>query len=239
MCWNRTIKWKAPDGRPDQISHFVEKLCAFCIRNPYDGSEHFPETVAKGNAGRNCQDANLITDIDFAAMNRLHARAGPEVWQAIQEAWQENEIDDLLGDVQRNWRLFTMADWRWKGEARPAIEKLISACCDIRGIQASVATKLLWIKRPHLIPICDGKVRGRLGCTKGNQVHRAMTTIDRLRKIGRDPHNKRILNAAKAYVSDRLPGTKPYTWIPPVRILEAVIWLEQSNPSAPPEFYCL
>ena len=217
MCWHQTLAWEGPNG-PDEIPHFLEKLCAFCLAFPYDGSDSFPETVAHENASGGAADA----DADIAAAKRLGARG------ATAAAWEEmkhNEsIQDVLGHTSPDWRLFDLGGAAWQEEAKPAIQRILSLCLRIRGIGVANATKLFWVKRPHLIPICDSIVMNRLIGTRGADVCAAMHCIEMMRNIG--IKHQPLLHEGSVHLTEHLDDGNPYRRLFEVRILEAVLWFD-------------
>lgn len=96
---------------------------------------------------------NIITLQNIKAANRLFARIGQEVKDRIIGS---QIIEDLLVPIE-NIELGSLNDYSWR-EYKEKIRCLLKEFCSIKGVGLAVATKILHIKRPRLIPILDAFV---------------------------------------------------------------------------------
>lgn len=99
----------------------------------------------------NINDEISMDDIDAA--NRLFARISN---QAAENLINASDIPLLLRKIE-NQNLENLNDAEWK-ETKENLEKLFNACLDKIGVGLAVATKVLHLKRPSLIPILDSFV---------------------------------------------------------------------------------
>lgn len=94
-----------------------------------------------------------ITRQDIKAINSsMRARSSPKVWQI-----EFNRPGAWLETVSPKWKLFELDDGPFEDFAKPAIAESVQHLI-AHGRGVSVATKVLHIKRPHLIPVCDSLV---------------------------------------------------------------------------------
>jgi len=222
MCWEQTMTWDGPNG-PDQITHVVEKFCAFCIAFPYNWHDHFPEVVAHENVDAADDVLGQIRERDICAAKRLGARgASNSDWEDLRNS---QSVLEGLQATNNGWNLFRLGEDAWH-ETRQTIKDTLEASLQVHGIGLGNATKLLWIKRPRLIPICDSFVLQRLEIGTGGELDRGMDCIDLIRAIG--TAHLDVLESARDHATARLNEGNPYRYLPEVRILDAVIWFDTS-----------
>jgi len=226
MCWNLTIEWTGPNGQRDRIPQFLETLLAFLMKYPDDGTETFPERVAKHYR----ENPNQITDLDISAARKLVARP---LGDAEAEALEGQPITGALNDIPPDLMLFYLSENDWQGGqghpgVRPKLQRLLEACLEIDNVGPAVATKVLYLKRPHLIPICDQRVRSRLLANEGEDAEAILTCIDKIREIGRE--NLASIADAVNWVQQHLPDGDAYSKLSMVRAVEMAIWLEENEP---------
>jgi len=216
------LTWENAEGEVEEIPNPVQVFSAFCVCYPDDGTPSFPERVARENAGPPV--CNQIRDVDIDAAKRLGARNNvPGGLPAVLEG-HRNAIGNR---VSPTWRLFQAGDAEWENEFRPPVRSLLQYFLGIHGLGIASATKLLWLKRPHLIPICDSFVLENL-VGGGQGVERALECISRIREIGRDGDNPAALDEVKDRLDDHPNGEEEeedaYYDLQRLRILEALIW---------------
>lgn len=104
--------------------------------------------------------ANRIVLEDVVSINRtMRARSAHTRWAALIESGDLPE----LAAVDPGWDSFLTADDEWDGNDVPErVASLVEAVL-CRGIGVSVATKILHIKRPAVVPICDSYVLQLMG----------------------------------------------------------------------------
>lgn len=220
MCWNQEVNWDGPNGH-DHITHFVEKFCAFCIAYPYDGSDFFPEAIAHSNAAAGPEITNVIRGEDISAAKRLGARTRNEAWAALQA---HHGMLAALEELNAHWDLFQVGDGDWN-HVSEAVTNALGAAFAVNGVKVANGTKLLWIKRPRLVPICDTRVVQRLtGNDHAELVDVAMASIQLIRTMGQN--HLALLQNARDHATARLHEGNPYRNLFEVRILEAVLWFD-------------
>ena len=224
MCWNQTVYFQNHNGQEDSVDHFAEKLCLFCICHPYlahkpSHKRHFPEIVA---AEVHAGNANVIDERDIQAARMLGIRGFQT--QLAENIKNNQELRYRLGDIDLGADLFAINEDHWgtlKVQVEAALMEILGP-----GILAAIATKILYLKRPHLFPICDTVVMNRLMGGYEGDCTQTMACIDAVRKIGTDDANANIINQARTHVSAHLTPEHPYAKMSAVRALDAVLWFD-------------
>lgn len=119
---------------------------------------------------------DTVTDEDIEAANNLHANLssldrGRLTHSAGISARLTALEDDELGEIE---------DYRWKG-VRADLALLFSSFLSIRNVGLGKATKILQLKRPHLVPVLDPFVVKFL---TGNDVEGNVFSAGELLQIG-------------------------------------------------------
>jgi len=202
------------------VENFAEALFAFVMAYPDSGNAHHPERVAQDFM----QAPNEFNEADIAGAEQLRARGHARRAQA-----------DLLGDVAEpvrsllreslctEWRLFELPEADWQNTVAGALRNTLEAMDGIRHVGFSVATKLLYLKRPHLVPICDELVASRV--MEGEplrNIGEAMRCIERIRRIGQ--RNLELIAGVVGRLDAVLPDGDAYRDLSHPRALDAVIW---------------
>jgi hypothetical protein len=169
-------------------------------------------------AGRG--EPGMITASDVTAINRtMRARSPKKYWEPI----MDRPLGWLRG-MPENLDLIEAGDGAWAagGGQRLVADALAGACGRGRGV--SVATKLLHLKRPRLIPVLDDLVVDQLGVSlpseperRAEAAHKAAALVTHLRGQGRA--NLPALEQIRSRLT--MDGTDRSL----VRILDAVLWL--------------
>lgn len=201
------------DGDVLRIRHAVEMAQVFFRLDP---SAHGPK--AYDTLIRSSKPDRIETS-DISAINATMAARTPLYrWQDLialdRPAW--------LMELDPSWALFELTDGDWT--ARHVESKIASALAAMiaPGRRLSVVTKVLHMKRPALIPVCDRLVLEQLGAP-ANVDHdpaAAAAFIGHVRCEGR-----RNIDGLRA-VQERLAAEGRS--LPLVRIFEALVW--QSHP---------
>ena len=96
------------------------------------------------------QRPDRITKLDIKAVNSsMRARSSPALWEL-----DLNRPGAWLGNVSASWRLFELDEGVFEETAKPASARCVQHLIR-HGRGVAVATKVLHIKRPDLIPVCD------------------------------------------------------------------------------------
>jgi len=109
---------------------------------------------------------NRITAGDITAINQtMAARSSAKHWDKFTTA--KSDLASLAA-LDTRWDLFEMTDEAWKSnDMETALAKVFeSVMGPYRG--AAVVTKVLHIKRPKLIPVCDSVVAATMGTALDN-----------------------------------------------------------------------
>lgn len=160
--------------------------------------------------GRHLQP-NRITDADIATANALmNANAGATVdaMNGLRKA--QGDLEPLLAQIPFDADLLGT-----DGVATAA--KLASTLIERteRGTQLAVASKLLSMKRPHLVPMLDRVVQDCLGESE------AEPALRRFAALASSPDNRPLLTDLADRVAQRygIP-------VGPVRVLDQLIWFD-------------
>jgi len=186
---------------PDPLTHARAFLCA-------GGNLAYDEYVASGPSPR-----NSIVRSDIAAINTyMTARSPYGDWAELIGAGPISQ----LRRIDPAWNLFTTSDRTWREE--DVLTKLYRLFDRVTGpgIGISRATKMLHIKRPDLIPICDSYVLGFLG-VRGDAAAAgvAVAVMPRQRRRDLVPVLRELRRELKA--TDGVRRSFP-------RIADALIW---------------
>jgi Family of unknown function (DUF6308) len=157
--------------------------------------------------------SHKITERDIVAINAtMAARASHGDWA---EFWANDDDIPSLVAVALTWDLLEMTDTEWL--TCGVSERLADVLAAIWGYQRKLSrvTKVLHIKRPALIPVCDSYVVQAVG-GRSVTVADGVRVIEHLRKQGRAnlPTLKAIQTSLAQTGFDRSL----------VRILDAIIW---------------
>jgi hypothetical protein len=162
---------------------------------------------------------NRVTDKDVNVINRsMGTRSKRSRWEPI---INRSELPELI-DLDPAWDLILMSEHDWEIHKVPKrIETAVDAL--VRPyIQIAAATKVLHIKRPALVPVCDADVLGRLGVTESEASRATVAVCVDLRREGR--RLLKHLTALQVRVGEEL-----HQQISLVRILEVLIWKSHPN----------
>lgn len=200
---DKSGKWK-----PKRSDWFIvepwEKLIAKYERGTTFAYDHYAFN------GRHPQ-RNRITDADIATANALmNARAGATLDSLNRLRAAQDDLEPMLAKVPFDTDLLST---RGLDTAVKLVRTLIEKT--VRGTRLAVASKLLSMKRPYLIPMLDRVVQACLG---ESEVERALQRFADLVSF-RD--NRRLLNALADRVARRygIP-------VGPVRVLDQLIWFD-------------
>jgi hypothetical protein len=188
-----------------------------------------PSSIADGSydslAGKGERDR--ITTADIEAINRtMRARSSHEAWKPV----LDRELP-WLAALDPELDLIDVDEDKWQAaDATSSVTAALAATIGA-GRGASVASKVLHLKRPRLFPVLDGYVASMLGvntpesASPERRVEFAGRLLLHLRAQGRAnlPQLHAIRTILTAEGSER----------PLVRILDAVIWFSHPATSVP------
>lgn len=151
-----------------------------------------------------------IVKEDIDALNRT-MRARSPVW-AWADLIEKGRLDWLVA-LGRDWDALALDDATWR--ALGCSEALAGAFRGIKGLYhgRAVATKLLHLKRPALVPVCDSFVEWQLGASSSTDL---VELVEYIRLQGR--RNLTELLAVQASLASR--GIERTL----VRVFDALLW---------------
>jgi hypothetical protein len=162
-------------------------------------------------------DPHRITTGDIGAVNRtMAARTSPSRWADFTAA---SDNADWLLALEADWDLFATpeSEWRQRRVQTRLGEAFAAVMGPYRG--AAVVTKVLHIKRPRLIPVCDSYVAATMGVQLGDSSDwgSLLALVSHLREQGR--RNLDGLTTIQARLHEA--GISRSS----VRILDALLWM--------------
>lgn len=193
------------DGGPDLVIEAAERLALTFFRR--DPSALGPNSY---DAWSVLTPRDRIVREDISAINRTMAARSPYKW------WTKL-MDDAgpvtwLTAVDEAWDLVDLSDGSWEAFGVTALLAAALAATIGKGRDLAVATKVLHLKRPRLIPVCDSLVLQQTGIRGGLPVG----AITHLRTVGQ--RNSVALREIQSVLS--LYGIERSL----VRILDALLW---------------
>jgi Family of unknown function (DUF6308) len=197
-------------GGPSVIVEDAPLLAhAFFTSDPSSvGPEAYDQRAGRG-------DPNRITTDDVRTVNRtMRARTPHDAWQPLTSAGPLPWLDAL----DPSWDLIELPDLDWERLGCTALLEAVFAAAEARHRSRAVATKVLHLKRPLLIPILDSLVVQQVGGAR----RPAVDVVLHLRAEGR--RNRVALRQIQASL-EQAQITRPL-----VRILDALLW--SSHPAA-------
>lgn len=201
-----TISVERLDGRAPLVIERAELVAELFFR--LDASSRpggYDEYIF---ASRKVDDRIVQEDID-ALNDTMRARSKVDWWAEL----IERERLDWLVALGRKWDLILLDDAGWR--RRGCSEAIAGAFQGIKGKYhgPATSTKLLHMKRPALIPVCDSFVQAQLGaCTSMDLAE----VVEYIRAQGR--RNLTELLAVQAWLAHR--GIERTL----VRVLDALLW---------------
>jgi len=147
----------------------------------------------------------------MVAADRLMAArisAQHERWDRIAEPGRQEELAKVLGRIPVD---APIEDSTFDGDVDDAVEILTRG----GGVQLAIATKLLCIKRPHLIPMMDSMVQYCFDCTKASEI------LKEFRRLLAERAFSESLGELAKHIGSSF-GVTPSR----VRILDELIWFD-------------
>jgi hypothetical protein len=175
--------------------------------------------IYDGYIGSGESPPDRVTDKDVNVVNRsMGTRSSRARWEPIIEA---GDLPELM-KIDPNWDLILMDDHDWvRLRVLECVEEAVKAL--VRPyIAVAAASKVLHIKRPALVPVCDADVLVRLGIGDTNPALAVAAVSMNLRTEGqrlREP-----LLALQARVNEEMQ-----LQVTLVRLLELLIWNSHPN----------
>lgn len=215
-----TLEIRLPSG--SVIRYPDEKAALFFITDASAaGADSYDAWVASSE-----NLANAFTPGDLTAINRtMRGRSPADAWSAFTTG------TDLpwLKEIDPAWDLIGMPETAWN--QRGCEDQIRRAMHELNGPyrRAAVVTKILHIKRPRLIPICDSYAAGIMGMP-AYDAESTTSLILAVREVGRA--NLGALREVESRLA-RIGVVRPL-----VRILDALLWFD-APPGGTPGPYAL
>ncbi len=156
------------------------------------------------------REPNRITPVDIAAADRLMnaqvSRKGSR-WKALTRQRRADEVANALAEIPIGADIL---EPRYDGSVARAFKALRT-----HDIQLAIASKLLTIKRPHLIPMLDSVVADCLG-TRDPSI-----LLQKFRRLLTHPQSRKVAEDLARLVQVRFSIE-----ISLVRVLDQLIWFD-------------
>jgi hypothetical protein len=173
-----------------------------------DGSIKYDSYIASG-----VSPTNRIIEDDVTAINTsMSARSPHKDWARLIERGDLPELEA----VDPSWDLIALSHREWTdGQVPERLERLFTAFVG-HGVGISRATKVLHIKRPSLVSVCDSYVLRLLGIP-GDSTASGVAAMVHLREEGR--RNLETLTDLRDRLEKEFGISRSL-----VRILDVLIW---------------
>ena len=156
----------------------------FQIPNPEERiREYLRVEIFRGYDDKHAID-NIISQKDIRAANQLFARIGQETAKRLQTS---SQLQNILSEV-KNEGIGELSPNKWI-IVKNQMNSLLKTACAINGVGLAVATKILHLKRPKLIPILDSFVIKLLtghNITSANKLSLPQIGVDTMEIIRED-----------------------------------------------------
>lgn len=182
-----------------------------------DGSVKYDKYIASG-----VSPPNRIVIEDVVEINRsMSGRSKHESWLRLTQ--KEHDLPELSA-IDPAWDLVELSDEDWDDHDLPhLLESLFDAVIG-PDIWISRASKVLHIKRPRLIPVCDSYVLQLLGIPGQSSAsgvaaciqlrHECRSHLDRFRSLQTRLREECGLDRSMVRIADVLIwGSHPDTWV--------------------------
>ena len=171
-------------------------------------SEDFDGYAASGDS-----PADRIVVDDVRMINSAMGGRSPHAdWRGL---IRRNPLPQLVA-VDPSWDAVLMTNEEWQQQrVEERVAALLNVVMGLPGIGPARASKVLYIKRPALIPVCDSRLLRVLGIAQ-TQDDAILTVLRHLRGEGRR------LEVPLKVLQERLAGERLQR--PLIRILEVLVW---------------
>lgn len=174
------------------------------------------DAYARYDAAHIAQD-DRIAERDIQGANGIGAGIPTESWEPITRA----PLPELAA-IPRDADLLGVSDAAWQQEIRPLVARLLERLAEMPHVETPRATKVLYLKRPALVPVCDATLLAALTGSSACEPAAGLRALDILRRIGRA--HASVLDRAHAFVTGRGFGA-----LTRVRVLEAALSMEATG----------
>jgi hypothetical protein len=194
------------------IEDGLEMARHFFAHDPAAQPDGYDDWVAANNRDRfERRDVEVIN-------GAMRARASYTAWGPLYGA-----SPGWLRALAPHWDLVEASPGQWaSGHCRQRLCKAIEEAASARGVGPAIATKVLHLKRPRLVPILDSLVIETVGGNAGENPTPVPVALDQLRIVALD--NGPTLSMIQDRLELRFVPSK-------TRILDAILWT--AHPRSP------
>ncbi len=184
-----------------RVSRRVEVFCRIDAYARYDAVHVAPD--------------DRITESDIQGANGIGAGIPPQSWESVTRLAALPE----LAAIPRDADLVGASDATWAQEIRPLVARLLERLAELPHVETPRATKVLYLKRPALVPVCDTTLLEALTSSPAHDTAAGLRALDLLRRIGRAHAGP--LDRALAFLAGR-----GFASLTRARVLEAALSME-------------
>jgi len=215
-------KLKFTDGR--EIFVDEDKMLA----EIEEGEVEYGRDIVQYDPYVNPSDEITTADVDAALrIARIRAVRPADIRRAIKG---KKAVANALHRIELGADLFSMRGAETLETVEGPLRELMTALADVKGVDVAVASKILHLKRPALVPILDRYIFSFYSYIyHGGKKERNVETAVRLLREMRDDGlaNLNVLTALARRISDaanaKLPPGRTVA-LTPARVLDRVIW---------------
>ncbi len=158
---------------------------------------------------------DAITERDIQGANGIGAGIPPQSWAPVTSLARLAE----LAAIPRDADLIDIDDDAWAASMQPLVAALFARLAALPHVETPRLTKVLYLKRPALIPICDATLLHALTGSSACDPSAGLRALDILRRLGR-AHAKPLARAV-AFLRER-----GFVALSRARVLEAALTME-------------
>ena len=193
-----------------------------------EGAADYGRDILEYDPHVNPSDEITTADVDAALrIARIRAVKPADIRRAIKS---KKAIANALHKIEYRADLFSMNEGETLEVVDGPLRKLITSLAEIKGVDVALASKILHLKRPALVPILDRYVYTFYSYIyhAGKKARNVETAVRLLKEIRDDGLiNLNVLNGLARSIDDAAneklpPGQK--VALTPARVLDRVIW---------------
>jgi len=193
-----------------------------------EGAADYGRDIVQFDPYVNPGDEITTADVDAALrIARIRAVKPADIRRAIKG---KRAIANALPKIEFGADLFAMNEAETLELIEGPLRDLFTSLADVKGVDVAVASKILHLKRPALVPILDRYIFTFYSYIYhvGKKARNVATAVRLLREMRDDGRNNlNVLNALARRINDaanaKLPPGQKVT-LTPVRVLDRVIW---------------
>jgi len=193
-----------------------------------EGEADYGRDIVQFDPYVNPGDEITTADVDAALrIARIRAVKAADIKRAVKS---KKAVADALSKIEYRADLFSMDEAETLELIDGPLRELITSLAEVKGVDVAVASKILHLKRPALVPILDRYIFTFYSYIyhvgkKARNVETAVRLLREMRADGRN--NLNVLTALaehmNAAANKKLPPGQKVA-LTPVRVLDRVIW---------------